>query len=69
VVKTVATAPGARGLGLGGHMLDLIRQRARALGGRGVIHALMHVDNFSMRMSARHRTRVFRRYALYQWTP
>ena len=69
VVKTVATAPGARGLGLGGHMLDLIRQRARAVGCRGVIHALMHVDNFSMRMSARHRTRVFRRYALYQWTP
>lgn len=69
IVKTVATAPATRGMGLGGHMLDLIRRRAHASGCRSVIHALMHVKNFSMRMSARHRTRVFRRYALYQWTP
>lgn len=69
IVKTVATAPSTRGLGLGGHMLDLIRRRAHEIGCRAVIHALMHVKNFSMRMSARHRTRVFRRYDLYQWTP
>jgi len=50
-------------------MLDLIRRRALASGCGSVIHALMHVKNLSMRMSARHRTRVFRRYALYQWTP
>jgi GNAT superfamily N-acetyltransferase len=69
IVKTVATAPRVRGLGLGGHMLDLIRRRARELGCGSAIHALMFVKNLSMRMSARHRSRVFRRYALYQWTP
>jgi len=69
IVKTVATSPSCRGLGLGGHMLDLIRRRAHAAGASSVIHALMYVRNLSMRMSARHRTEVFRRYALYQWTP
>jgi len=69
IVKTVATSPACRGLGLGGHMLDLIRRRARALGAGSVIHALMYSRNLSMRMSARHETEVFRRYALYQWTP
>jgi GNAT superfamily N-acetyltransferase len=69
VVKTVATAPRARGIGLGGHMLDLLRRRARAIGAASVIHALMHVRNVSMKMSARHRTRVFRRYVLGQWLP
>ncbi len=69
IVKTVATLPEARGMGLAGHMLDLLRERASALGARSVIHALMHVANFSMRMSSRHRSRVFRHYALYEWRP
>jgi len=69
IVKTVATLPAARGRGLAGHMLDLLRQAASERGCGAVIHALMHVANFSMNMSARHRTRVFRRYALYQWRP
>jgi len=69
IVKTVATAPEARGLGIASHMLDLIRERARAKGYRAVIHALMHVSNFSVRMSVRHQGQIFRRYALYQWTP
>jgi GNAT superfamily N-acetyltransferase len=69
IVKTVATLPAARGMGLAGHMLDLLRERAVALGARAVIHALMHVSNYSMNMSARHRSRVFRRYALYAWRP
>lgn len=69
IVKTVATAPAARGMGLAGHMLDLLRERAAARGANAVIHALMHVENFSMRMSSRHATRVFRRYALYEWRP
>lgn len=69
VVKTVATLPEARGMGLAGYMLDLLRERAHALGARSVIHALMHVANFSMKMSSRHRSRVFRRYALYEWRP
>ena len=65
VVKTVATQIAMRGLGLGGHMLDLIRQRAHTRCG-SVIHALIHVNNLSLRMSARHHGRRFRRYALYQ---
>jgi GNAT superfamily N-acetyltransferase len=69
IVKTVATLPEARGLGLAGHMLDLLRERASGSGARSVIHALMHVANFSMRMSSRHASRVFRRYALYEWRP
>ena len=69
VVKTVATAPAARGKGLGGAMLDRIRRRARAAGCHSIVHALMHVENFSMRMSARHESRLFRRYALYRWAP
>jgi ribosomal protein S18 acetylase RimI-like enzyme len=67
IVKTVATAPAARGMGLAGHMLDLLRERAAERGATAVIHALMHVANFSMKMSARHETRVFRRYALFGW--
>lgn len=69
VIKTIATLPAARGLGLAGHMFDLIRRAACERGCVAVIHALMHVTNFSMNMSARHRTRHFRRYALYQWLP
>jgi GNAT superfamily N-acetyltransferase len=69
IVKTVAVSPAARGVGLGHHLLDLLRQRACALGYRSVIHALMYVGNRSMRISARQRSEVFRRYALYQRVP
>jgi GNAT superfamily N-acetyltransferase len=69
IVKTVAVSPAERGIGLGHHMLDVLRRRARALGCRSVIHALMFVGNRSMRMSARQRSEVFRRYALYQRVP
>jgi L-amino acid N-acyltransferase YncA len=69
VVKTVATHPEARGAGLGHALLDRTRQSAHARGFRAAIHALMHVDNFSMKMSASHGSRVFRRYALYEWRP
>lgn len=69
IIKTIATRPAARGRGLAGHMFDLIRQAACERGCEAVIHALMHVTNFSMNMSARHRTRPFRRYVLYQWLP
>jgi ribosomal protein S18 acetylase RimI-like enzyme len=69
VVKTVATAPALRGKGLGNHLLDRVRATARARGFQDIVHALMHVENFSMRMSVRHGSRVFRRYALYGWAP
>ena len=69
IAKTVAVAPRARGQGLANHMLDLIRRAARRRGYREMIHALMHVDNASTSMSSRHGGRVFRRYALWEWTP
>jgi hypothetical protein len=66
VCKTVAVSPAARGMGLGGLLLDEFRAASVALGCRAVVHALMQVDNFSMRMSAHHETVVFKRYALYE---
>jgi len=69
VVKTVATVPAARGKGLADHLLDRLRRRAHTLGCGSAIHALIHVKNVSMRMSSRHESRLFRRYALYRWTP
>ena len=69
VVKTVAVAPAARGAGIGHHLLDVLRRRARALGYTSVLHALMYVGNVSMRISARQRSEIFRRFALYQRQP
>src|SRR5262249_26907442 len=69
IAKTVAVAPWARGHGIANHMLDRVRDSARRRGCQEMVHALMHVSNFSTRMSARHDSRLFRRYALMQWTP
>lgn len=69
IAKTVAVAPRARGHGLANHMLDRVRATARRRGGHQMIHALMYMDNVSMRMSARTGARVWRRYALWEWTP
>jgi GNAT superfamily N-acetyltransferase len=65
VLKTLATAPAARGLGLGTFLTDEVRRIAREKGYRSVIHALMQADNESIRIS-RHSARVFRRYVLYE---
>lgn len=64
VLKTLATAPAARGLGLGTFLTDEVRRLAREMGYASVIHALMQTDNTSIRIS-RHSGRVFRRYVLY----
>jgi ribosomal protein S18 acetylase RimI-like enzyme len=64
VLKTLATAPEARGLGLG-TVLTAEIDRLGAERGAHVIHALMHVSNASMRISAGARSTLFRRYALY----
>jgi ribosomal protein S18 acetylase RimI-like enzyme len=68
VLKTLATAPAARGLGLGTFLTDEVRRIAHQKGYASVIHALMQADNDSIRIS-RHSARVFRRYALYEWRP
>jgi GNAT superfamily N-acetyltransferase len=68
VLKTLASAQGARGLGLGTFLGDEIRRLAHERGYTEVIHALMHVQNASVGIS-RHTADVFRRYALYEWTP
>lgn len=68
VLKTLAAAPAARGLGLGSLLTDEVRRVAHEKGYRAVIHALMEAGNASVRIS-RHSARVFRRYALFEWTP
>lgn len=69
VCKTIAVARDARGLGLGGLLLDEFRAASLALGARGILHALMHVDNVSMRLSSRRASVLFKRYALYGREP
>lgn len=69
VLKTLATAPEARGAGLGGRLTEEVHRIAFARGAPSVIHALMQVDNASTRISGRLRGEPFRRYALYGWTP
>jgi GNAT superfamily N-acetyltransferase len=69
IAKTVAVTPRARGQGLANHMLDRLRAAGWRRGHREMIHALMHVANASTSMSSRHGGRLFRRYALWEWTP
>lgn len=68
VLKTLATAESARGIGLGSLLTDEVRRLAHERGYDCVIHALMHEENDSTRIS-RHTAETFRRYALYGWTP
>jgi len=63
VVKTLAVAPEARGRGLGGALVRAVQEAARAKGYRSAIHALMHAENDSVKIS-RHLGRPIRRYAL-----
>ena len=66
IIKTLAVANQARGLGLGTLLMHEGHRRAEAIGMIGAIHALMHEDNPSHRIS-RHGGDVYRRYALYGW--
>lgn len=64
VLKTLATAPAARGRGLG----KLLTAHVQALAGdRPVLHALMHQGNASQGISKRYEGEVWRNYALYRW--
>ena len=65
ILKTLATAPEARGLRLATLLTEQVHAAARARGAAAVIHALMHVRNRSAQMSGDRRTELFRRYALY----
>lgn len=69
ICKTIAVARPARGMGLGGLLLDDFRAASLALGARGIVHALMHVDNVSMRLSTARYSTLFKRYALYGREP
>lgn len=64
IFKTMAVHPKHRGAGLGGLLMGLGHDAARRLGYRRAIHALMHADNHSRRIS-NHVARIFRRYTLY----
>jgi len=69
ILKTLATAPEARGLGLGGRLTAEVHRISFGRGAPAVIHALMLETNASTRISGRHGTHLFRRYALYEWVP
>ncbi len=64
IIKTLAVHPRWGHLGLGSLLGNGCHEAARRLGYRRAIHALMHDDNRSRRLSA-HSGRVMRRYALY----
>lgn len=68
VLKTLATAPNRRGLGLGTVLTARIHQLAREHGFQQVIHALMHSQNPSQHVSQRASAggaTLWRRYTLY----
>src|SRR5262245_27839519 len=64
IIKTMAVHPDLAGHGLGGLLMARFHEVAARLGYRRVIHALMHEDNRSRKLS-RHTARTIRRYTLY----
>ena len=65
ILKTLAVDPAWRSIGLGALLVERLHIAARSRGLSSVIHALMHVANNSMKISA-HTAQLFRRYALYE---
>lgn len=65
IVKTLAVDPAWRSFGLGALLVERLHEAARRKGLDAIIHALMHVANDSLKISA-HTAGVYRRYALYQ---
>ena len=65
IVKTLAVDPAWRSIGLGALLVERLHEAARRAGLSAAIHALMHVANDSVKISA-HTARLFRRYALYE---
>lgn len=64
ILKTLAVLPRLAGIGLGSLLAASVHTRAHALGYPWAIHALMHVDNRSRRISA-HTAQPFRGYSLF----
>ena len=65
IIKTLAVDPAWRSIGLGSLLVERLHVTARAAGLSVVLHALMHVANDSIKISA-HTARLFRRYVLYE---
>lgn len=65
ILKTLAVLPAFSGTGLAGLLLARGEEVAREHGFTRVIHALMHEENSSLRMSGRYGGTIMRRYALY----
>jgi GNAT superfamily N-acetyltransferase len=65
IAKSMAVLPEYGGIGLGGVLMERAHAAGRSLGFRRSIHALMHQDNRSRRLSSR-TARVIRRYTLYE---
>jgi GNAT superfamily N-acetyltransferase len=63
ILKTLAVQPRLASQGLGSWLAAAVHTQAAALGYRRAIHALMHRDNFSRRISA-HTARIMRQYDL-----
>jgi GNAT superfamily N-acetyltransferase len=68
VVKSLAVDPDARGDGIGSLLLHELHRHADRRGYEAVIHALMHADSASDRIS-RHGGEIYRRYALFGLEP
>jgi GNAT superfamily N-acetyltransferase len=64
ILKTLAVLPSLAGIGLGSLLSARVHTQAYELGYRWAIHALMHVNNRSRRISA-HTAQPFRHYTLF----
>ena len=69
ILKTLAVTPDCPTRGVGTHLSDEVHRRAQVRGFGCVIHALMHEGNPTLRISHLHHSTLFRRYALFEWTP
>lgn len=70
VFKTLAASENMRASGLGLFLVDTLHSKAHQKGYKSVIHALMHSDNNSLKLSLKGiPSELFNRYALFQWVP
>lgn len=70
VFKTIAVSDNFRSSGLSLFLCDQLHLKAYEKGYASVIHALMHSDNNSLKLSIRGYTSdLFNRYALFGWVP